>query len=154
MAAYLSATAAGVLAVILFQYKVTGVWFAYFKTQSHFLNRTLQWPELPFTTWDGLRLLWLDGFALFTGLLAAAILCALLLRRHRKTKDPDQATIFSLCYLALALLSVIFFNGKDVRGGTSLMGANRYLLATPYFTVLLFSLHTRLNLTLNIGLVL
>ncbi len=137
---YSSIPILGVLVVVLFQYKATGVWFAYFKAQSLFWKRTMQWPELPFTTWDGPRILWLDGFALFFGLMAIAILIIFLVRKYRKNnliEKDNKAVFFSLCYMMMALFSIIFFNGKDSTGGTSLMGANRYLLATPYFIMML-----------------
>ena len=94
-----------VLIVLLMQYKATGVWFAYFKTQANFWSRTLQLPELPLTTWDGPRLIWLDGFAVFFGLLAIGLLTALLLNKSGKTKHQEisKPIIFSLCYLVMAL---------------------------------------------------
>jgi hypothetical protein len=134
----------GTFIVMLVQLKYTGVWLAYFKAQSLFWNRTVQVPDLPLTTWDGARLLWLDGFALFFGLLAGCVLLFFLFRKVivKNGSYADRSVFFSLTYLVLALASVVFFNGKDAVGGTSLMGANRYILASPYFLVfLLFLTH-------------
>lgn len=127
------------LCVVIIQYVQTGVWFAYFKTQSRFWHRSFQLPEFPLTTWGAPKVLWLDGVALFFGLLALCLLVWFFAEKLRKRPgiETNRATIFSVAYLFLGLLSVLFFNGKDATGGTSLMGLNRYVLATPYFVVFL-----------------
>jgi len=151
---YSSVSLLGIFLVVIFQFKQTGVWFAYFKAQTHFWKRALQWPDIPFTTWDGPRLLWLDGIAIFFGLLATAILVLFLIRKLRKAipADMDQsifkdkAIFFSLCYLVMAMFSIVFFNGKDEAGGTTLMGGNRYILATAFFAITLFTISHRIKL--------
>jgi len=145
---YSSVPLLGILVVVLFQHKATGIWFAYFKAQTLFWKRTIQLPDLPFTTWDGPRMLWLDGLALFFGIMALAILILFLVKKLRKPEavEKNRALYFSLCYLMMALFSVVFLNGKDVNGGTSLMGANRYIMATPYFIILLLFLSSDVKL--------
>lgn len=64
-AAYAFFPLLGLFSVILFQYKATGVWFAYYRTQAHFWKRTFHVPEFPLTTWGGPRVLWLDGRRFF-----------------------------------------------------------------------------------------
>lgn len=137
-----------VLIVVIFQYIHTGVWFAYFKAQSAFWHRTFQLPELPLTTWGGPRILWLDGLAMFFGLIIVFLLIVAIIKRFFKDKklNVDKATLFSLTYLSLTFFSVLFFNGKDALGGTSLMGANRYLMATPYFVVFLYFISHTLSI--------
>ena len=141
---YSSAPLIGILIVILMQYKATGVWFAYFKSQSLFWKHTLQLPEFPLTTWGGARILWLDAFALFFGLLAAGLLIGLFIKklRDKSSAAVEKSTSFSLGYLFIALASILLFNDKDQTGGTTLMGINRYILANPCFTLLLILLST------------
>lgn len=138
---YASFSILGVFIVILIQYIKTGVLFAYFKAQNNFWKREFQLPEIPFTTWDGTRLLWLDGIALIFGITSAILVFYFTFIKIRGNKELviGKSTLFSLSYLMLAVLSVIFFNGKDAKGGTSLMGANRYLMATPFFVCFLAS---------------
>jgi hypothetical protein len=127
---------AGIILVTLLQYMETGVWFAYFKAQSVFWKREFQCPEIPFTTWDGSRMLWLDGLALFFGVFSFIIIATIAFKKIIKGKSTStREFVFSLTYLFMAILSVIFFNNKDETGGTSLMGANRYLIATAFFII-------------------
>lgn len=132
----------GLFIVVIIQYVQTGVWFAYFKAQSNSWNRHFQLPEFPFTTWDGTRILWLDGIALFFGLLAIVIVSYFVVRRYlfKTPSNIDKTILFSFAYIAMAVCSVVFFNSKDALGGTSLMGANRYVMATPCFIILILSL--------------
>jgi hypothetical protein len=136
---YSSVSVLGVLIVVLFQYFKTGVWFAYFRAQSSSWARQFSIPQIPFTTWGREKLLWLDGIALFFGLFALSIVLYVVIRNcfGKKSVNIDKATLFSLCYIVMATFSVVFFNSKDALGGTSLMGANRYILATPCFVFLL-----------------
>lgn len=136
---YSSVSIAGIFVVLIIQFVKTGVWFAYFKAQTNSWGRVIQIPELPFTTWDGTRILWIDGIALIFGFISFFIVLYFLLKKWllKKLIEVDKATLFSLCYLVMATLSVVFFNGKDELGGTSLMGANRYVMATPCLVLLL-----------------
>jgi len=136
---YALTSVAGIFVVLIIQFAQTGVWFAYFKAQANSWNREFQIPELPFTTWDGTRILWIDGIALMFGCIAFGLVFYILFKKliAKKNISTDKATLFGICYVVMAALSVIFFNGKDVLGGTSLMGANRYIMASPCFILLL-----------------
>lgn len=140
-ALYAGASALGLFTVYLYQYASTGVWLAFFKTQDRLFYHKFDWPHFPLNTWDAPRILWLDGFA--ASFAIAAIIALLIisyrryLRRGREFIVPGQAELFSMCYLAATFLYLIFFNGVDVIGGTSLGSGNRYIAATAFFAVFL-----------------
>ncbi|PBQ32520.1 hypothetical protein CNR22_12295 [Sphingobacteriaceae bacterium] len=131
-----------VIVVFAFQYYATGVWLVFFKDG---WSRQLSLPEFPLTSWGGLKHLWLDGTALFFGLLAFSILCILLYNKFKRKKNfvVDRVEVFSLTYVMMALITILLFGGKDPDGGTSLLSLNRFLMATPFFTVMLYFLSHR-----------
>jgi hypothetical protein len=133
-------TLLGLFIVIIIQWHETGVWLAYFKAQSIHWKRVFQLPAFPLTTWGGMSLLWIDGLALLVGMFSIVYLFVIFLKRIILKKVEElyyPHNIFSYTYLALAIFSIIFFNGKDGTGGTSMMAANRYVLATVFFLVFL-----------------
>jgi hypothetical protein len=135
-----------VFCVFIFQYFKTGVWLAFFKDG---WRREMQMPEFPITTWGGFSNLWLDGLALFFGILAVVLLLSFLYLKYRKRLRPlpEKSTVFSLAYVMMALLTILIFGGKDDLGGTSLLSLNRFLMATPYFTLMLFFISHKINPT-------
>ncbi|MEQ9062901.1 MAG: hypothetical protein RIE58_01905 [Vicingaceae bacterium] len=115
----------------------TGEFFAMFKVQEIW-NRTLSVPQLPFTTWGGAKLLWLDGLALLVGVMTTLLLIVFLFRKFMQTsKTVPSHYLFSVAYLCLVSIVAILFSGLDDTGVTTLMSLNRYVFATPFFTVLL-----------------
>jgi hypothetical protein len=132
-----------VLIVVTIQYMATGVWFAYFRAQGKFWNHTPALPEFPFTTWGGPRTMWLDAMALFFGIAALAMLIRWLAAKFRAAGaaiSGDRTVTFSLAYIAIACVYVIVTNGKDAGGGTTLISLNRYIMATSFFSVILWHL--------------
>lgn len=98
------------------------------------------WPVLPLTTWRGSRLLWLDGLAFMVA--AACTFKALALTYHtiRNNANPEKldfALLFTLGFIGTSTIHILFFNITDPIGGTSLMGINRFVFATPFFLLLL-----------------
>lgn len=140
MLVLVSAPVAGTLMMVLLQYASTGVWFAYFRTQSKFFRHSFHLPELPFNTWEADKMLWLDGTALFFGLLALAMITGILIRRYRDKQTASRADTFSLACIVMAVAATVFYNAKDVTGGTTLLSLHRYVLATPFFFVMLILL--------------
>ena len=63
MMIYSFVTLAAFFLVVLIQWYQTGVWFAYIKAQTMFWGHAIHWPKFPLVTWEGARLLWLDGTA-------------------------------------------------------------------------------------------
>jgi len=144
---YCAAPVTAILLIFLFQYRSTGVWLAFFKDGR---SRVAHLPEFPLTTWEGLKNLWLDGLALFFGILAAVVLVVLLVRKLRSpaTVHPEKALVFSLVYAAMAVITILLFGVRDAEGGSSLLSLNRFVMATPYFTVILYFLshHIEINI--------
>lgn len=147
-ASYLTPPLLAILLVFVIQYQATGVWFAFFKDG---WRRVAQLPELPLTTWDGLKTLWLDGIAFFFGLLATVVLLILLYRKLKGFHSPEygKAEVFSTTYVMMALFTILIFGGRDKDGGTSLLSLNRFLMATPYFTIMLYMLSFQVKLNLK-----
>lgn len=123
------------LLVFFIQYLYTGKWFVYFEVQRHW-NRSFGIPTLPFTTFTGIDMLWLDGVA-FMVTLTALVICAVTLWKwllQKQTSQHGKALDFSLAYLVMIGVICTFFSGIWVKGdGTSLMSINRYVFATPFF---------------------
>jgi hypothetical protein len=137
------------LLVQTFQYVETGKFFAIFETQKEW-HRILALPELYLTTWDGARLIWLDGLAFFTGLIALSLCCIYLWKKinhHHKTISP--AFLFSLGYLAMVSTISLLYSGKDLLGGTSIYSINRFVFATPFFMVFLIMCFKNTNISRN-----
>ncbi len=146
---YLLATAiASTLLVNYIQYLETGVAFKLFEVQLQW-GHIFSWPEFYLTTWDGVRLLWLDGLAFYTG-----IICLLYCIYYsydyfinKKTSPIHASYLFSLFYLAASTLVVFFYSGKDGAGGTSIYSLNRYIFATPFFSVFIIFLLRKTEVT-------
>ncbi len=130
----------GTMLVVFIQYQKTGVWFAYFKAQSMHWSRSFSFPVFPLTTWDASRILTLDATAFIIGLLAIAICCYhfwdALRKNHASSFTKDKAYLFSVAFLALVLVSILFFNPLDAAtNSTSILSINRYLFASPFLLV-------------------
>ena len=142
-AAEVAVVLSGMLAVALVQWWQVGDPLAYFKAQIWFMDHGFRWPEFPLTTWDGPRLLWLDGAAFAACCMALSLCCASLWMRIRRRKAKqltfDRALLFSAGYLAMLVFYVLFFHKHDEVGGTSIFSLNRYVFATPFFFVFAFA---------------
>jgi len=138
---YLTVPVSGIIAVFIYQLESTGVWLAFFKVQSRLFHHQFSWPVFPLNTWGGARILWIDAFAIFFALAAGLALLIVIIRRIKKGNVdgnvPDRAFVFSMAYLAICGLYILFSNGVDGGGGTTLVSANRYIIATPYFAIFL-----------------
>ena len=133
----LGALAASVGVVAAVQGYQTGEPWGFILAQKHW-NHRWQWPHLPFMTPSGIHLLWLDGLALWLGLVALGA-CAWLgwrwLRRGRRPLPAvPPAVVFSLGYCVSVTLFVLSHQGG------SIWNIGRYLLATPFLVVLVAGL--------------
>lgn len=129
------------------QYLESDNFFTLFTSQKAF-DRSLRLPEFYLTTWDGARLIWLDGLAFLTGISAVLFCAYLLLRRtSRANANVSSSSLFSYAYLGFTTLVVLFYSAVDGAGGTSLMSLNRYIFCTPFFMVFLLTIlrHFRPN---------
>jgi hypothetical protein len=148
---YCLAALAGLFTVVLIQFAQTGVWFAFAKMQVKFWRHRFSWPRIPFCSFGDDKIIWLDGLALFFGLLASACLLIFFIRYLRKSSHPllqNKAFWFSATYLFMTTVYSLFFNEHNPSGATSIMSINRYLFSTAFFFVFLHSLF--LTFSLNI----
>lgn len=133
---YALATLAGLAVVVLIQYAQTYEWFAFARQQTKFWGHKFNWPHLPFVTYQEGKIIWLDGLALFFGMLAITILLLFAIKFCFSSKDPvlrQKPFWFSVVYLSAVTLYSIFFNPRSDGGFTELVSINRYLFATAFF---------------------
>ena len=129
-ALYMAAAAAGIGLVMLEQWRATGVWQAYIKTQMHW-GHAFKLPTLPFTSVSQGVLL-LDALALLAGLALGCWLLWVLAQRQR----PAPEVVFAAGFVAATVLNTLL-HAPSERGGSSLISVARYVLCTPFFLVLL-----------------
>lgn len=131
----------GIVLVVCIQYLETGIWLAFWSTQSEQWGNHLQIPQFPLRTWTGSRLMWLDGMA-FSCAVGALILvfCSLWKLFYKQKTAPFKTEAhtyyFAIAYLAIIGLFTLLYHEKDPLGGTTLMGINRYYFATAFFVLL------------------
>lgn len=149
---FLSALA-GLAMVLMIQYNATGDWLAFF----HMRERNgLQFPVFPLTTWRGAKMLWLDGFAFavaFASFLYAAFIFFKKMIPSKIAKSyPPKSVLFSLAFLSMTMVHILFFNDKDPVSGTStLFGLNRFVFATSSFIIIFAYFKERLDFSLKVN---
>jgi hypothetical protein len=127
--AYVLVSVAGTLLVAVVQYTDTGEWFQFFGIQRVWDNK-LQWPALPFHSWDDRWINLLDASAFIIGAVAGVIVLIALLRKWIAIKvSLPREVLFSLLYLGGITFTVLLFRG----GGMNSL--NRYIYATPFILV-------------------
>lgn len=136
----------GLAIFVLWQYIETGIWWAYFKTQSTVWGHVFSWPEVHFSNIESAdrRHHWLNALAMFINTIAVIMLVKQLvfwIKRNEITKS--KSLTLSLGYLSMVLISVLFLNPKYGGNNTNIMGANRYTFITPFFVVLLNYFYNR-----------
>jgi hypothetical protein len=120
---------AGLFITVCVHYHYTGIWFVFFKAQEGWSN-SLRIPSLPLRSWGGNNITRLDGTALAAGIFAGiACLGWLIAYFKNKVLPVGKEALFSMAYLAGISLLILFF-----RGG-SLFSLNRFVFATPFFTL-------------------
>lgn len=124
----------GSLVFILWQYKETGIWMAYFKTQSDHWGHVFTLPSIPFSNIEGgiKRYHWLSALALFIDLTALGWLFARAYKWFKKGALTEPGMLVSAGYLSMILFFICCFNPKYGGPYTHVMGANRYTLVTPF----------------------
>lgn len=132
----------GVLLAKWIQFLEVGQWFGVFDVFKHW-HREISFPTFYLTTWDGPRLLWLDGSSLFIGLCCMFIVASIFVKKIKGSKvsiSPDY--LFSLAYLGVVTGVIVLFAYEDAKGGTSIFSLNRYVYATaPFIGLLSFLFH-------------
>lgn len=135
------------------QYQVyeAGTQFDYFDVIAQWY-RVLRLPELPLSTtnlhWHNV---WLDFFALFIGSVSGIFLIYYMYSTTRGTRlDLPQELVFSLFYLAGTTAIVLIFSPNFGNRGTNIHGLHRYLMATPFFFIVLLYAARRVRYTKNV----
>lgn len=124
----------GIVAFI--QWWQVGEPFAFALAQKHW-GHFLQWPHTPFNDPSGINELWLDATGLWWGGGAIGCCCWLAwcwvqqLRRRGPLPTVPPEVVFSLGYCVCVCLFILSHQGG------SLWNFGRYILATPFFLVLL-----------------
>lgn len=124
-----------------------GTDFSMFEVQSQW-NRHLSLPTLPITTTSQKLLVWNDLLALFIGLVCGTLILNYVYSQFKKRLLP-QATdwIISLLYIAGITAVTLLFSGTYGQRGTSVHSLNRFVFATPFYTIFLIELLQRLVIT-------
>jgi hypothetical protein len=147
----------GLFVVVLFQYALTAEWFAFAKQQVKFWHHRFSLPGIPFVTYGGSSILWLDALALNFGFIASLLLVVFGVRFLLKKSIfnfKDKPFWFSATYAFMVTVYCIFFDHKSYEGGTELVSLNRYLLSTSFFLVFLNGLIQRISYSFKNGLIL
>jgi hypothetical protein len=145
--AYSSIAVLGIFLVNAYQFQQTGEWNTYYYHQTTLFKHYFQWPAFPLETWRGSWLMWLDGLA-FAVALSAGILGLRYFFRPKWAINIPSSVLFSLAYLGMVIVYLLFFHSKGASGHTSILSANRYVFATIFFPVVFFY-YSPLNLTIK-----
>ncbi len=140
----LLAIAAALGLVLYLHYQATGDAWIFFTAHEKWAHVPHWWP-LPSRLHSavGITVLWLDLLAVFTGLLALVICLNLGIRwlvcwfwpgANGHSPAPSRAILFALAYCSAAIGFIFIYQNGD------LVGSSRYVLATPFFGVLLLEL--------------
>jgi hypothetical protein len=137
----------GSLAVYTLQYYETGEFFAILEVLKTW-DKELRIPQLPLTTWGAGKILWLDSSAFLTGFFALVFVIKSFVE---KIKDIgykiNPAFTMSMGYLAVVTFYMLMYAGLDGGGGTSIFSLNRYVFATPFFTIFLFYIFNNVKIS-------
>lgn len=139
----LMSTLACMYIVLYIQYAQTGVWGAFFKSQ-YFWHPKFHLPILPFRVWGVERTFHIEALAACLGAFAVGFIFhrayVFLFKNEQKTiSSKDNALFFSELYLAAMLTIALTYNSPQT------MSVHRYILATPFATVVLWEYWNRLT---------
>jgi hypothetical protein len=122
------------LIVTFFQWVQTGIWFAHSTSQIKFWNHSFHITHFPITTWGGPKILWLDGSAFWIGLISVFFCLKFFLFQ---SSDFNKDEIITYSYLSIITMIVLFMNGYNEKGQSTLLSLNRYFFSTAFFFVFL-----------------
>ncbi len=145
LAIYCGVILLALLLVVAIQWVQTGKWFNFIKAQKYWDNK-ISIPALPLTTTNQHRQLWLDGTAFMVGIFATIQSFIIFFKwiYLKYNFKINKAFAFSLIYISVITLFILFTRTKDALGRTTIYSLNRYVFATPFFIVfLLHYLHNR-----------
>jgi hypothetical protein len=138
---------AGFITVGVIQYIQTGNLFAYYEIQAEVWGRKFGWPVFPLgRTSEHPWLVRLSQLNLWIGMLASVMGLKHLinwLKNDGITESDNKHEFFSIIYLTMSFLSILFFNpewywvGEGGYNGTFIAGINRYMQANAFMFVFL-----------------
>lgn len=146
---YILPAIVAIILITIIQYMQTGVWFAYFKAQSGVWLRAFRLPTLPFGSTASWSLLWIEAISFWMGTFATILIAYFSYTRLiKRVKLPvlAPAFLFSLVYLMMAFLSIVFFNPTWEINRTVLNGINRYMFVNPFLLVVLWQIGQYLSI--------
>ena len=123
--------------VMLIQYRSHGDAWAFYKVHALW-GQAWRLPTTVLHSSAGINVLWLDATALVVAILSVVSCLVLGLRWLRSwfgpssAEPPSKAVLFSLGYCVGAAFFIVFYQDAD------LVGLGRYILASPFFVVLLW----------------
>jgi len=129
----------GLSLFVCIQFYQTGVWFYYFKVQSTVWYHVLSLPRLPFNNIEqgDWRYHWLNALAMLAATTGFIWLLVQARRWYCNIPPASPPILVSCGYLVVAGLTLLFTNPKFGSAGTNIMGANRYIVSSPFFLVFL-----------------
>ncbi|UYZ58525.1 hypothetical protein [Hymenobacter latericus] len=141
LATGLFAIAAALGSVMLMQYKQHGDPLAFYKVHALW-RHVYKIPTWPLRSSAGFDVHWLDALGLLIALLAIVACAALgiawlvsvLRSQPENRKKVSKAVLFCLGYSAGAGYFILFYQAGDI------VGMSRYILATPFFGVLIWQI--------------
>ena len=134
---------AGALGTVFYlHYRATGNLWALFVAYEHW-GHAPSWPQLhQLHSSAGITVLWFDALALLVGLMAGVACLGLgvrwlagWFRPGPAPVAPSRAVVFALGYCAAAVGFILVY-----QQASDITGASRYVLATPFFGLLLAQL--------------
>jgi hypothetical protein len=125
----------GLAIFIYIQFLQTGEWFVYFKTQAKEWDHHFSLPDIPFVTLPGAKNLWLNGLAFVIDLTALICVTQYAWQWLKHHIVFNKITVLSFSYLAMVLITILFFNPKYGNHSTILIGLYRYSFVTPFMLV-------------------
>ncbi len=140
-----------VITVGFIQYAQTGRFFAYYEIQSTAWGRRFGLPVFPLGRSTEIWINRLSWFNFWVGMLVSVLGLTYLfdwLIRNAIIDKPNRYELFSLIYLIMSFLSIVFFNPEWFWApagytATYLNGINRYMQVNPFmfvFIVFLFKI--------------
>lgn len=138
---YAFPTILALILLILIQKIQTDTWLPYFRAQRNVWSRSFRLPTLPFGSLEGKPLLWIEALGFWLGTLVSILVFYAgynLIILRKSLKLYDRTYLFSICYLMMSFLSIIFFNPVWEIERTLLNGMNRYMFANPFLFIFIW----------------
>jgi hypothetical protein len=128
--------------VATLQWKQTGEPWGFILAQKHWGHK-LKMFNLPLGDVSGIDVLWIDAMSMWVGLAAIGLCCWLAwrwlsqIRRQQPQPTIPPEVLFALGYAVCVVLFILLYQGGNI------WNMGRYLLATPFFVLLISYLYAQ-----------